>query len=531
MSASSAAKPNYHRPGLVHELGKLLYYVGFQTEYMLIRLVRMLRGALALLWLLLRWIGKTLHTHFKPFFITVGQELLSPWVQAKTGFNNLRTYVRAEREMGHQHAAKEGMAYVMRGVQTYKGLLQRGLSYLLPVGAAVVFVFTVANVLSDNYALEVLYRGEHLAYIANENIYEDAQSWVQGRIRNKSGTEKWDVRPTFEVVSVSKAALSNKADLANSRMAATGEEITQATGILVDGTLVGVTADSKTVQAALDAAKEPYLDAARPNLRAEFLQNVEPVAGLYFTDTLIPAQQLVDRLTGNEPVKLDDGTEVAANFLRVKQVERVTFEQETAFEQVRVDDTSLSWGEKQIVQAGQNGRQSVTQDVTYLDGEEVSRTTLKTETIAESVAEVTHYGVLSDYGVAGDIGDGNLIWPVPGYRSVSRGMAYGHRGLDITGKKGTPIYASDNGVIEFSGNGAGTYNWSYGNFVKIDHGNGMTTLYGHMSQVACETGQYVRKGDLIGYIGSTGVSTGNHLHFEVTVNGRLTNPYKFVKKP
>ncbi len=531
MAVSSTAKPNYHRQGLVHELGKLLYYVGFQTEYMLLRIVRMLRSAFALLWLLLRWMGNTLHTHFKPFFITVGQELLSPWMQAKTGFNNLRTYVRAEREQGHQHAVKEGMAYVMRGVQTYKGLLQRGLSYLLPMGAALIFVFTVANVLSDNYALAVLYHGEKLGYIANENVYEEAQSWVQGRIQDKAGAEKWNVRPTFEVVSVDKAALMNKSDLADKLIAATGEEITQATGILVDGTLIGVASDSKTVQAALDAAKAPYLDAARPDMRAEFLQDVKSVPGLYFTESLIPAQQLVDKLTGNMPIGLEGETEIFANLLRVKQVERITFEQQTAFEQVRIDDPNLSWGEKQIVQAGQNGLQSVTQEITYLDGEEVGRTTLKTETITESVAEVTHYGVLSEYGVAGDVGDGNLIWPVPDYRSVSRGMAYGHRGLDITGKKGTPIYACDNGVVEFSGNGAGTYNWSYGNFVKIDHGNGMTTLYGHMSQVACETGQYVRKGDLIGYVGSTGVSTGNHLHFEVAVGGQLKNPYQFVTKP
>ena len=77
-----------------------------------------------------------------------------------------------------------------------------------------------------------------------------------------------------------------------------------------------------------------------------------------------------------------------------------------------------------------------------------------------------------------------------------------------------PIIASDSGVVVTA-----TYHWSYGNYVVIDHGNGWRTLYGHMSSIAVSSGQGVARGQVIGYIGSTGNSTGNHCHFEMYQNG------------
>ena len=142
------------------------------------------------------------------------------------------------------------------------------------------------------------------------------------------------------------------------------------------------------------------------------------------------------------------------------------------------------------------------------------------------------YGTLNQYGGAvGKPGDGNFIWPVPGYSGISRGMGYGHRGVDITGAYGTTIVAADNGLVEISENGAGTSNWSYGLFVKIDHGNGYTTLYAHCSELLVSEGEYVVKGQPSARMGSTGNSSGNHCHLEFTENGVLTNPYRFVTPP
>lgn len=130
------------------------------------------------------------------------------------------------------------------------------------------------------------------------------------------------------------------------------------------------------------------------------------------------------------------------------------------------------------------------------------------------------------------VSTGTYIWPLPGY---SPGSAYGwrihpiwgdrrfHAGEDIGAPSGTPILAADSGlvtVIPDNGNG-------YGNYIMINHGGGRVTLYAHMSGFAVSNGATVTQGQTIGYVGSTGNSTGPHLHFEVRVNGATTDPKSY----
>jgi murein DD-endopeptidase MepM/ murein hydrolase activator NlpD len=94
-----------------------------------------------------------------------------------------------------------------------------------------------------------------------------------------------------------------------------------------------------------------------------------------------------------------------------------------------------------------------------------------------------------------------------------------HNGLDFRAGYGEPIYAATDGIIAFAGRKGG-----YGNFIQINHAAGLSTGYGHMSRFATSGGQRVRQGQVIGYIGSTGLSTGPHLHYEMYRNGRPINP-------
>lgn len=98
-----------------------------------------------------------------------------------------------------------------------------------------------------------------------------------------------------------------------------------------------------------------------------------------------------------------------------------------------------------------------------------------------------------------------------------------HKGLDFTAPQGTPIYATGNGVVDESGYSAG----GYGNNVIINHGYGYETLYGHMVRVKVRTGQKVKRGEIIGWVGSTGKSTGPHCHYEVHINGNEVDPVYF----
>ena len=140
-------------------------------------------------------------------------------------------------------------------------------------------------------------------------------------------------------------------------------------------------------------------------------------------------------------------------------------------------------------------------------------------------------GGLISAGSEGVQGTGSLVWPVPCSHTVTSrfgprthpitGKYTNHNGMDIDGygHDGYPIVACDAGVVV-----AAKWSDSYGNYVMIDHGNGMQTLYAHMSGMAVKYGDTVTQGQTIGYLGSTGWSTGTHCHLEVYVNGSRTDP-------
>jgi murein DD-endopeptidase MepM/ murein hydrolase activator NlpD len=119
------------------------------------------------------------------------------------------------------------------------------------------------------------------------------------------------------------------------------------------------------------------------------------------------------------------------------------------------------------------------------------------------------------------------IWPVAGWLTSSYGNRKDpfthagdfHPGLDISADYGQPVLASGDATVATAG-----ANGAYGNMVTLDHGFGIVTKYGHLSRIGVMNDQRVKRGDVIGYVGSTGRSTGSHLHYEIWMNGRLTNP-------
>ena len=127
----------------------------------------------------------------------------------------------------------------------------------------------------------------------------------------------------------------------------------------------------------------------------------------------------------------------------------------------------------------------------------------------------------------------SMMWPAPSYYKMS--SKYGYRTHPITGKKklhggvdlaapgGSAILAAQSGRVIVA-----TYHWSFGNYIIVDHGNGYSTLYAHCSKLLVKKGQTVSQGQRIANVGTTGSSTGNHLHFEVRINGARTNPMPYI---
>ena len=99
-----------------------------------------------------------------------------------------------------------------------------------------------------------------------------------------------------------------------------------------------------------------------------------------------------------------------------------------------------------------------------------------------------------------------------------------HTGIDMRGDTGDPVRVTANGTVTVAG-----WNGGYGNMVEVDHGNGFATRYGHMSKIEVKVGQHVRIGETIGRIGSTGRSTGPHLHYETRIDGEAVDPQKFLR--
>lgn len=146
------------------------------------------------------------------------------------------------------------------------------------------------------------------------------------------------------------------------------------------------------------------------------------------------------------------------------------------------------------------------------------------------------YAAASGSGSKVDYSTTGFIYPLAGYRAISSyyGWRFGgtdyHTGIDFPAPCNTPIRASASGTVIFVRTGMhnNTRSEGYGNYIIIDHGGGYSTLYGHCNSVAVSVGESVTKGETIGYVGTTGWSTGYHLHFEIRINGKTTNPLNYL---
>ena len=209
--------------------------------------------------------------------------------------------------------------------------------------------------------------------------------------------------------------------------------------------------------------------------------------------------------------------------LTVKTVEKVVENLEIPYETIYEEDNTMRKGTTSIISPGKNGLKKVTYLVTKGNG-----TMLEEELVDEQIIEepVPAYAKKGTKVVLGQ-GTGKFVWPVVGAKLTSYyGKRWGkmHKGIDMVGNKN--ILAADNGVVTYAGNkGDG-----YGNKVVIDHKNGYTTVYAHLSKIETSKGKVVEKGEKIGVMGSTGDSTGVHLHFEILRNGAAQNPLQYLSR-
>lgn len=567
----SAAKKLGASP-LAARIGAVLYALGFGAEYAAVRAGRGVKH-LALLGArgICRFAKDLTETAF-PGAAQVVKDLFGPFVLLVKGIVALLIHAHhIHREKGLSAALKASTHYLASGVRRNLRLLPRMAMYILPVCALALGSMVFEYVINQPYALAVQVNGETVGYVANEDVFDTAREDVMERI-SYAGSDKTEltIEPSY-TIAVAHHMLDEN-EMADAIIQSAGDQIGEGTALYLDGELTAVCSDGDALRAYFTSRLEPYEVPDDPNVSVGFNKQVTLEDGLYFKDSLQDYADVEKELSGvkqaqkvytvktgdtlwdiahkndltfrelcalntnfkgeplNEKSSIREGDELivtkeeAALEVRITRIE--TREEEVAFAIETTKSNEYTKGTTKVLQEGQNGLRRVTfQNVYDTNNVLVEQTILSTEVIKEPVNKKVVQGTKKVKSSTKFItGSGQFIWPVPNYRSCSRWYGGRHRGVDICAPAGTPIYASAGGTITKAGYnkaGAGT---GYGYSVIINHGGGYSSVYAHCLSLTVSAGQTVKQGQLIGYVGSTGRSTGNHCHFEIRLNGSYIPP-------
>ncbi len=209
-------------------------------------------------------------------------------------------------------------------------------------------------------------------------------------------------------------------------------------------------------------------------------------------------------------------------FISVRTLEKVTYEAVAEREVEFIENNEEFRTYREVIVEGSDGKKTVTANLVRTNGLETDRLILEEVIIVEPVSDVVEIGTLN---LPPKKAIGSFIFPTTGRISDRFGTrSYGHTGIDIANSAGTRINASDGGLVTYSG-----WMGNYGNVVIIDHQNGYETYYAHNSSNMVRVGEMVAQGQQIAKMGTTGRSTGNHLHFEVRLNKVPKNPFDYVQ--
>lgn len=457
------------------------------------------------------------------------------------------------------------------------------LHYCIPVLSAGFLIASVRYTASLEYGIDSTYSSEELTAVTqeqNDEINTNFNSFEQ----NKEVT----VFPKFSFKSIedNEETLGGIIDNVKEEEKSTKSEedkMSEGYGVFIEDEFLGAVLDKSKIEDTLNSKLNEYLELDNVT-EAHFTEQITYTQGLYLTEYMVNPDTIINTILGNSKedifytiesgdnftiiseitgLSIDELLELnpqiinpnickagdnlliqkAEPFLHIEYTKSLVTKTEIPYDSITQDDDTLPLGKTKVITEGELGIQTDITEIKYLDGEEISVTNLDTELTKEPINQVIAVGtgldVSQDYDNNDDLavanynlydestplGIGQYIWPVDGgYISDPFVSNRNHKGLDIAAPSGTSIFAGASGTVVSAGWNAG----GYGYFVMIDHGHGYATLYGHMSKVIAVAGQQVNTGDVIGLVGSTGDSSGNHLHFEVRYNNVCQNPQDYI---
>lgn len=465
----------------------------------------------------------------------------------------------------------------------YKHIFIYAGNIVLPIISFVIMLNVFFACTDRTFALELTYNGKIIGYVKSESVYKDARKQALERLQIKSGEvtaesseQELIGNAEYSLKAVKLSQINDAETVCDSLIENSNCEITNACGIYIDDKFLCAVKNETDALAVFDNILSEY--ETNDDSSVSFVEDINYVQGFYpdNDDTVWDAQRLSEKLAtkksearyytvkaGDTISQIAEDCEVSSadilalnpdvkedirvgqrlliendvNFVQVQITKTETHTETIKYSTVKVNTDTLYVGDKKTVVKGQNGEQTVTELVTYIDGvrvssKEVSRVTTK-EAVDEKVQIGTkrnNFGGYYNFSYSG----AKFCWPGVGATVISsrygkRALNGWHNGIDLCrpggNSTGAPVVAAESGKVVYVG-----YESMGGNVIRIDHGNGIQTLYAHLKSgsICVKTGQYVTRGQQIAQIGSTGYVTGPHLHFEVRVNGNRVNPAPYL---
>lgn len=469
-------------------------------------------------------------------------------------------YRRALREWSRIHFRR--LSHQLHNVVA--GNRTAGPVTFLACSGALAVALTITTLYSPSYVVTL--DGELVGVVADPDTVQEAIQTVERTGTSLLGHDyQIEGELDYEFALTLRSDLTTEADVQNyfyGKLDSVSGELRQYQ-VLVDGQVVGTVKDEDALNQLLDSMKEKYTN--ENTVSAEFLDTVtvEPV---YEAENLMTMSEMDAALQSNQDGSttytvvagdtfygiayandmslsdlqaLNPGMDInrlmVGDVLNVKELtpilsvqtlEEQNYTQAIACPVEEVEDSSLYVGDSRVITQGVEGEEQVNATVTYVNGQETSRTVNSTTTLREPTTTVKAVGTKEKPRTASS---GSYQWPIYGRitsyfggRYIFGSYSY-HSGIDISASYGAAIRAADGGTVTYAG-----YKGSYGNLVIITHDNGTQTYYGHNSSLTVSAGQKVYKGQQVARAGSTGRSTGVHCHFEMRVNGTSVNPLSYL---
>lgn len=493
--------------------------------------------------------------------------------------------VRMDGTVTKKDRFKKLPLYFSKMWRLYKQVFVYAGNIVLPVVSFIIMLNVFFACTDRTFALELTYNGEVIGFVKSESVYKEARNQALERLQIKSGdvtaddTEQELIgNAEYSLKAVKLSQINDAETICDSLIANSNCEITNACGVYIDDRFLCAVKNETDALAVFDNILSEY--ETDDDSSVSFVEDINYVQGFYpdNLNTVWDAQKLSEKLATKKSearyytVKAGDTLSQIAeeckvgmadifalnpdvkesihvgqrlliekdvNFVQVQITKTETHTETIKYSTVKVNTDTLYVGDKKTVVKGQNGEQTVTELVTYIDGVRVSSKEVSRVTTKEAVDEKIQVGTKrNNFNGSGGYynfaySGAKFCWPGVGATIISsrygkRALNGWHNGIDLCrpgGSLGAPVVAAESGKVVYVG-----YESMGGNVIRIDHGNGLSTLYAHLrsGSTCVRAGQYVTRGQQIAQIGDTGFVTGPHLHFEVRVNGNRVDPAPYL---